>query len=138
MDTLADILRDRGVLTEADMDEHGIVDLSEDSRKTPKDQRVLHQQRAVLMNSEGSKLQFRDRQSRLQARKAAARQPASDGVTIAQLYEIWFNRLTKQEKREELVLRDAVGGKVACRKQKAVKLRAQGWKPDEPFEEIIA
>ena len=140
--TLADIFRERGVLTEADMDEHEIIDLTEDSRKTPKDQRVLHQQRAVLMNSEECILQFKDQQSNLEARKVAARQTASDGevqgLTNAQLYEAWFNRLTKQEQRNELVLRDNAGGKVARRKQKAVELRAQGWKPDEPIEEIVA
>ncbi len=140
--TLADIFRQRGVLTEADMDENGIVDLTEDSRKTPKDLRVLHQQRAVLMNSEECILQFKDQQSNLEARKVAARQKASDGeaqgLTDAQLYEAWFNRLTNQEKRDELVHRDNAGGKVARRKQKAVELRAQGWKPIQPTEETVA
>jgi hypothetical protein len=142
VETLAGIFRERGVLTEADMDEHGIVDLTDDTRKTPKDQRVLHQQRAVLMNSEECIRQFKEYQARLEARKAAVRQSATDGqaqgLTNAQLYEAWFNRLTKDEQREELVLRDAAGGKVARRKQKAAELRVQGWKPDEPVEEIVA
>lgn len=141
VETLARIFRERGVLTEADMDEHGIVDLSEDTRKTPKDQRVLHQQRAVLMNSEECILQYREYQSRLEARKAEVRQPATDeharGLTSAKLYEVWFNHLTKQEQRAELVLRDEAGGKVARRKQKVAELRAQGWKPDEPIEENV-
>lgn len=103
VETLARIFRWRGVLTEADMDQHGIVDLSEDARKTPKEQRVLYQQRAVLMNSEECIPQYREYQPRLEARKAEVWQPATHeqarGLTNVKLYEFWFNGLIKQEQR---------------------------------------
>jgi hypothetical protein len=52
-DKLPDVvrkLRSTGILTEQDIDEAGIMEVDSD-RQTPKGQRVLHQQRAVLMNS---------------------------------------------------------------------------------------
>ena len=40
-----------GEMTEQWMDDHDIIDLEvDDVRTAPKDQRVLHQQRSVIMN----------------------------------------------------------------------------------------
>jgi hypothetical protein len=50
VETLASIFREREVLTEADMDGEGIVNMLEESRKTRKDERVLYQQRPAVMN----------------------------------------------------------------------------------------
>jgi hypothetical protein len=49
VETLTNTFRQRGVLTEADIDGEDIVVLSEDTRNPRKDERVLYQQRAVYM-----------------------------------------------------------------------------------------
>lgn len=51
IDDVVQLFRDRGVVTEDDHDNLGIVQ-SGDSRLTPRDERALYQQRAVLMNSQ--------------------------------------------------------------------------------------
>eukprot|EP01033_Poteriospumella_lacustris_P010239 gene10239-7282_t len=80
VENLANVFRERGVLTEADMDEFNIIDMSEDTRRTPKDERVLHQQRAVLMNSAECTRQYKEYQMRLQGKKTASgRGPRAKG-----------------------------------------------------------
>ena len=140
VETLANIFRERGVLTEADMDEFNIIDMSEDTRRTPKDERVLHQQRAVLMNSAECTRQYKEYQMRLQVKKTSSRRgPRANGVkalTDAQLYKSWCFTLSHAQAREEATLCEAMGGRVNRRKQKAVELRAQGWTPTEdPLED---
>lgn len=131
VDQLANIFRTRGILTEADMDALLIIDQSEDSRKTPKDERVLHQQRAVLMNSAECIRQYKEYHERLQAKKASSgRVAAPNGsapLSDAQLYNSWCFSLSHNEAREEAKNCEAAGGKVSRRKQKAAELRAQGW-----------
>lgn len=131
VDAMADIFRERGVITEAEMDDLGIPDYSEDRRKTPKDERNLSQQRAVVMNSTECVRQYKEYQQRLQARRASAGQATTSngtrGPTDSQLYKSWCLTLTHQQAREEAVLCEAAGGKVSRRKQKAAELRAQGW-----------
>ena len=60
-----EIMRTRGRITEAEMDAKGIPSFAEfDSNRTPKDQRALHKQRAVIMNSEECIAQYQAYQQR--------------------------------------------------------------------------
>lgn len=60
-----EIMRARGRITEAEMDARDIPSFAEfDSNKTPKDQRALHKQRAVIMNSEECIAQYQAYQLR--------------------------------------------------------------------------
>jgi hypothetical protein len=54
-----------GTITEEDMDQQGICKMldSGDRRTMPKDDRVLHQQRAVLMNANAVTAKYRARQA---------------------------------------------------------------------------
>jgi hypothetical protein len=52
VDAMVNIIRARGVVTEAEMDNLKIPKAEDDNRQVPKDQRVLHQQRAVLMSGD--------------------------------------------------------------------------------------
>ena len=57
------IMRQRGRITEADMNEKGIPNYNWlDTDKKPKEQRSLHKQRAVIMNAEEVVAQFIDYQ----------------------------------------------------------------------------
>jgi hypothetical protein len=49
-DDLTSIFREQGFITEQQLDEAGIISV-EDSRSKPKDQRVPHQQRAMILNT---------------------------------------------------------------------------------------
>jgi hypothetical protein len=83
VETLASIFRECGVLTGADMDDANIVDMTEDSRKTRKDERVLYPQRAVLMNSVECVHEYKEYQQRLQAKKAPTGRVGTPGKTKA-------------------------------------------------------
>jgi hypothetical protein len=135
VETLANKFRQRGVLTEADMDEEGIVVRSEDTRNTRKDERVLYQQRAALMNSAECVRQYKEYQRRLLAKKASTGRVGASrrtkGSSDIDLYNNWCLTLTHHQARDEATLCEALGGKLCRRKQKAAELRAQGWTP--PF-----
>ncbi len=66
------IMRQRGKITEAEMNERQIPNYSNfDSDRKPKDQRALHKQRAVVMNADDVVSQFIDYQQQRDARRAA-------------------------------------------------------------------
>jgi tryptophanase len=121
------------------MDANQIVDMSDDSRQVPKDQRVLHQQRAVLMNSDECISQYKAYHERLAARKAASGTSRTvggeKGPSAAQLYQSWVKTLTAEQVRAEDAVCVAAGGKVKRRKEKADELRAAGWTPPAQIEE---
>ena len=52
VEEIANIYRTKGILTEEDMDAANIISIDLDHRPKPKDQRVLYQQRTVIMNSD--------------------------------------------------------------------------------------
>jgi hypothetical protein len=59
----AEIMRQRGKITEAEMDAKGIPNYNNfDSDRKPKDQRALHKQRAAVMNADDVVAQFIDYQ----------------------------------------------------------------------------
>ena len=54
-----EIMRLKGKLTETDMDASGVpASRNDDKRRTPKDERVLHQQRSCILNGEDVKGQY--------------------------------------------------------------------------------
>jgi hypothetical protein len=136
VETLASIFRECRVLTVADMDGEDIMKMSDDSRKTRKDERVRYQQRAALMISAECVRQYKDYQQRLQVKNASTGRVGSfggtKGPTDTELYNSWFLTLTHHHAREDVMLYEAVGGNVSQRKQKAAELRAQGW--TSPFQ----
>lgn len=136
---LTGLFREKGVVTEKDMDDQQIKSIDLDSRKTPKDQRVLHQQRAVLMNSEACIRKYREYHDLLAAKAAttAAGGPrAAKGPNLdLQLYDSWFETLTPELKKAEKALQVTAGGKIKRRKVKVVELRAAGWTAVAPVDE---
>lgn len=52
VEEIANIYRTKGIFTEEDMDAANIMSIDLVHRPKPKDQRVLYQQRAVIMNSD--------------------------------------------------------------------------------------
>lgn len=66
------IMRQRGKITEAEMDERQIPNYNNfDSDRKPKDQRALHKQRAVVMNADEVVSQFIDYHQLKEARRRA-------------------------------------------------------------------
>jgi len=130
VEELAGIFREKGILTEQDMDDSGIVEMTQDSRTAPKDERVLHQQRAVLMNSDECVRQYKIHQERTRAKKTAAASSggASRKDNVA-LYKQWLDTLSAEEMRAEKEAIKEAGGKVIRRNIKAVELRAANWVP---------
>ena len=103
VEEIANIYRTKGILTEEDMDAANIISIDLDHRSKPKDQRVLHQQRAVIMNSEECVRRF---------------QAYHDEKTLGrkmmdkQVYINWFESLTADEQVNEAKLQKYQGKKV--------------------------
>lgn len=106
------IMRQRGKITEAEMDEKGIPNYNHhDTDKKPKDQRALHKQRATVMNADDVVQQFIDYQQlrtthRLQMEQRRAARAATAGQReAAKLAREAEKRrrqgLTDEEKRAE-------------------------------------
>ena len=103
----------KGELTEIDMDELGILDIYASREKKPKakDQRVLHQQRSVLMNKEETIAKYKiyktakqlelDSKLAKAAERVAKRAAAVDKKAAQAEYKAWFNTLTIVEQKAE-------------------------------------
>lgn len=120
---LAANFRTNGVLTEKDMDDCGIVkiadldaELADGPTALPKDQRVLHRQRAVLMNSAACINFYR----KYHEEKAAGTKPKRGNTATAAekklrarqklAYQKWmFTTLSEEELRRELALQKKKG-----------------------------
>lgn len=77
---VVDLFRRHGRVTEEEMDRLGVlsIELLGDRRKLPKDSRVLHQQRAVIMNSECVVAQYQARMVQKAIAEAAKRARAEN------------------------------------------------------------
>ena len=106
------IMRQRGKITEAEMDEKGIPNYNcHDSDNKPKDQRALHKQRATVMNSDDVISQFIDyqqlrinRQLELEQRRAfrdATVEQRQANKTAKEAEKRRRESMTADEKREE-------------------------------------
>ena len=108
-DEAVSIFRQRGEITEAEIDALEIPSVQELQRnKTPKDQRLLHQQRAVIMNSADCIAKYRNYHVNKEiaaAQKVLARQEkeaARDAAREAkQAEKDRFANLSKEEKTAE-------------------------------------
>ena len=114
------IYRARGNVTETDMDELGIMTVNDGGRRRkPKHLRVLHQQRAVIMNSEDCIAKFKIYKTQEELNKEAtalrkAQRKAASDLKKAQEaeakaahkkqkadYHAWKATLTKEQKKVE-------------------------------------
>lgn len=106
---LAELYLDKGFVTEEDMDNLEIPNFNDECYSSvPKDQRALHQQRAVVMNAEGlmghilalkNKKIEAEEQKKQQAQLQAARRTAA--AREKQDYDNWFKNLTPNEQAQE-------------------------------------
>jgi len=79
---MVQIFRERGTVTEAEMDELGIPNFNHlDSDKKPKDQRSLHKQRAVIMNMEDCISKYKNYRLLREQERARKAQSAVDKAT---------------------------------------------------------
>jgi hypothetical protein len=95
--------RSNGYVTEQQMDDLGIASVNEEWAK-PKDEKVLHQQRAVLINAAETiskyKLYKADKAASLvtkNIRKLAAAKKKAE----KEAYTSWFGNLSEEEKKQE-------------------------------------
>jgi hypothetical protein len=104
-EAMAAIYRNSGTLTEKDMDDAGIVSINHlYKRKKLKDQRVLHQQRAVVMNSPACIAQYREHKDAKEKEKAdkEERQQAFHTYKMGlQVYQRWVASLAPEQQQEE-------------------------------------
>lgn len=103
-DHMAAIYRQKGVLTEEDMSMANIVSLDLTRGSKPKDERAIHQQRAVVVNSPRCvqfyreyKIKKADEKRQLEQRRMIAATRKSN----KKIYEKWFNTLSPHEKLQE-------------------------------------
>jgi hypothetical protein len=97
---MVDIFRSKGVLTESDMDSQNILSVNEEANNArPKDDRPLHQQRSVIMNSLDCIAQYR---SYVNNRDA---EPARRALAVQQRDAA---RIVKEAKAREVSARKAL------------------------------
>lgn len=116
---LADIFRENGVLTEADMDALDIPFGDEDGK--PKDARALHKQRAVVMNSVVCVQQYRQykisqqlslqRQQINRQQRQALRNESEESKRKRDAYNEWFHELPINDRKAQRRLWKDAGGK---------------------------
>jgi hypothetical protein len=95
--------RMNGIVTEQDMDEAGIMNIDSD-RKTPKDQRVLHQQRAVLMNSAECIAKYKLYRTEKETNTARTAEKRTDRTKYnfhKARYQLWYLELSTSAKTQE-------------------------------------
>lgn len=104
-DLMASMDRLTGALTEAQMDEAGIPSLSHlQRRKVPKDARVLHQQRAVVLNSPQCIAEYRaykQRKAQELENQRQRRAEMADYKARLLVYERWLLTLTAEAREAE-------------------------------------
>lgn len=93
---LVTIFRTNGILTEADMDAAGIASVN-NTTSTPKDERALHKQRAVIMNSAECVRCYKDYKSKKVEAFVASVKKKED----VRLYKAWYNSLTAEAQKDE-------------------------------------
>lgn len=100
---VVELYRQKGFVTEEELDELNIPTFNkEDGRSKPKDQRVLHQQRAVVMNAVAVTTAYHARKV-----NTAAENAAKEARKIAKLAAIEERNKNKEEKlAERLALRE--------------------------------
>jgi hypothetical protein len=92
-----------GIVTEQDMDEAGIMNIDSDL-KTPKDQRVLHQQRAVLMNSAECIAKYKLYRTEKETNTARTAEKRTDRTKYnfhKARYQLWYLELSTSAKTQE-------------------------------------
>lgn len=113
---LAESYREKGFLTEEEMDDLHIPNFNEECYSSvPKDQRALHQQRAVVMNADELLSHIRQlKEKKVQAEQARKRQAELKAAKKKaesqekQDYNRWFTNLTPNEQaRERRRIREA-------------------------------
>jgi hypothetical protein len=97
------LFRDKGYVTEAEMDRLNIPVFNGDTRTIPKDQRVLHQQRAVLMSGTACIQQYRVRKENIiiAAEEATHRAAAKEAARLEKLAALAAKREATETKRKE-------------------------------------
>jgi hypothetical protein len=104
-DQMATIFRNTGTLTEKDMDDAGIISTNHLSKRTTsKDQRVLHQQRAVLMNSPTCITQYihyRDAKDSAKAAMEERRKSLNKYKMGLEAYRRWLTTLNPEQHEKE-------------------------------------
>lgn len=101
-------LTEKGCVTEDEMDGLEIINVNKLNSK-PKDQRALHQQRAVIMNSEDCIAKFKiyktekqleeDRKAAMKALAIAKRAEKEAEAAERQQYKAWFNTLSDKDRK---------------------------------------
>ena len=114
-----------GEMTEQWMDDHDIIDLEvDDVRTAPKDQRVLHQQRSVIMNKEQCITQHRNyvnRQLEIEQQRLTRLQQQQENAEARELQR--NQRLAERARWNALTIEERNAESAA--KRRATRIRNQ-------------